>query len=64
VGKLMTVLLATITVVELIVVIGIAAVLFMFGTTSSILVGAVMLAVAALAGVLALRAMRPRPTHG
>ena len=60
----MTVLLATITVVELIVVIGIAAVLFMFGTTSSILVGAVMLAVAALAGVLALRAMRPRPTHG
>jgi hypothetical protein len=64
VGKLMTVLLATITVVELVVVIGIAAVLFMFGTTSSIVVGAVMLAVSALAGVLALRAMRPRLGRG
>jgi hypothetical protein len=64
VGKLMTVLLATITVVELVVVIGIAAVLFMFGTTSSIVVGAVMLAVSALAGVLVLRAMRPRLGRG
>ena len=60
----MTVLLATFTVVELIVVIGIAAVLFMFGTTSSILVGAVMLVVSALAGILALRAMRPRYSRG
>jgi len=60
----MTVLLATIAVVELVVVIAIAAVLFMFGTTSSILAGAVMLAVAALACVLALRAMRPRDTRG
>ena len=57
-------LLATVAVVELVVVIALAAVLFMFGTTSSIVAGAVMLTVAALAGVLALRAMRPRATRG
>ena len=57
-------LLATLAVVELVVVIAIAAVLFMFGTTSSIVAGAVMLTVAALAGVLALRAMRPRYPRG
>jgi hypothetical protein len=54
------VLLATVAVVELIVVIVIAAVLFMFGTTTSIAVGAGMLLVSLLAGVIALRAARPR----
>jgi|tagenome__1003787_1003787.scaffolds.fasta_scaffold14945241_2 hypothetical protein len=54
------VLLATLAVVELIVVIVIAAVLFMFGTTTSVAVGTGMLLVSLLAGVIALRAARPR----
>jgi hypothetical protein len=58
--KLVMVLLGTIAVVEVIVVIALAAVMFMFGTTASIAVGAGMLAVTAIAGVLALRGLRPR----
>jgi hypothetical protein len=46
--------------VELIVVIALAAVLFMFGTTASIAFGAGMLVVTAVAGLLTLRALRPR----
>jgi hypothetical protein len=53
------VLLAAIAVVEVVVVIALAAVLFMLGTTSSIAVGSVMLLVTAIAGVLAIRALRP-----
>jgi hypothetical protein len=60
VQKLVMVLLGTIAVVEVIVVIALAAVMFMFGTTASIAFGAVMLAVTAIAGVLALRGLRPR----
>jgi hypothetical protein len=60
VARLAAVLLAVIAVVELIVVIAIAAVLFMFGTATTIALGAAMLLVSLLAGVLALRAARPR----
>jgi hypothetical protein len=60
VQKVLMVLLATIAVVELIVVIALAAVLFMFGTTASIAFGAGMLVVTAVAGALTLRGLRPR----
>ena len=60
----MSVLLATVAVVELVVVIAIAAVLFMLRHATTIVAGAVMLAVSAVAGVLALRAMRPRYERG
>jgi hypothetical protein len=52
-------LLTVVVTVELLVVIGIAAALFWIGATGTIVVGAVMLLVALVAGVLALRAMRP-----
>ncbi len=59
VGSLLVVLLSAIVIVELIAVIGIAAALFWLGVTQAMLVGAGMLLVALVGGVLALRAMRP-----
>jgi hypothetical protein len=63
VAKLVTALLAAVAVVELVAVLAVAAVLFMLGATTSIALGAGMLLVAAVAGVVALRAMRPRGTR-
>jgi hypothetical protein len=60
VRSLLVVLLSVIVIAELIAVIGIAAALFWLGVTEAMLVGAGMLLVALVGGVLALRAMRPR----
>jgi hypothetical protein len=58
VTKLAMVLLGTIAAVETIVVLVLAVVLFLLGSTQSIAVGAAMLIVSAVAGVLALRSVR------
>jgi hypothetical protein len=58
VGRLLVVLLAAIVAVEAICVIGLAAALFWLGTSATIAVGAGMLTIATVAGLLALRAMR------
>ena len=59
-GKLLVVLLATVVIAELIAVLVIAGALFWFGAAETTAVGAGMLVVALLAGVVALRAMRLR----
>lgn len=59
-GKVLVVLLAAVVVAELVLVIGIAASLFWIGGTATSVVAGAMLVVALVAGVLALRAMRPR----
>ncbi len=58
-GKFLVVLLAAVVIVELVLILGIAGALFWFGATGTMIVGATMLVVALVAGVLALRAMRP-----
>jgi hypothetical protein len=60
VGKLLIVLLAVVVVVELIAVIGVAGTLFWVGGRGTVVVGASMLVVTLVAGVLALRSARPR----
>jgi hypothetical protein len=60
VGKLLIVLLAVVVVVELIAVIGVAGALFWVGGRGTVVVGASMLVVTLVAGVLALRSARPR----
>ena len=59
-GKLLIVLLAVVVVVELISVIGVAGALFWVGGRGTVVVGASMLVVTLVAGVLALRSARPR----
>lgn len=59
-GKLLVVVLSAVVIAELLVVIGVAAVLFWSGSAAPIAVGAAMLVVALVAGLVALRAMRPR----
>jgi hypothetical protein len=60
VGKILLVFLGTLVAVEVIVVIGLAAALFLLGATETIFFGATMLVVTAIAGVLTLLAVRPR----
>jgi hypothetical protein len=57
-GRLLVVLLGSVVPVELIAVIGVAGALFWVGGRETIAVGASMLAVTLLAGLLALRGMR------
>jgi hypothetical protein len=59
-GKLVAVVLTVLVIVELIVIIGIAGSLFWIGGTGTMIVAGSMLVVSLVAGVLALRAMRPR----
>ncbi|WP_142027866.1 hypothetical protein [Blastococcus colisei] len=59
-GKFLAVLLTVVVIVELVLVFGIAGALFWFGATGTIVAGAAMLIVSLIAGVLALRAMRPQ----
>jgi hypothetical protein len=60
VGRLLVVLLVVVIVVEVIAVIGVAAALFWVAGRGTILVGASMLVVTLVAGVLALRFARSR----
>jgi hypothetical protein len=60
VGKLLAVLLGVLVVVEVIAVIGVAGALFWVGGRGTVAVGTSMLVVTLVAGVLALRGMRPR----
>jgi hypothetical protein len=60
VGKILLVFLGTLVAVEVIVVIALAAALFLLGATETIFFGATMLVVTAIAGVLTLLAVRPR----
>jgi hypothetical protein len=60
VGRVLVVLLAVVVVVELLVVIGVAGTLFWVGGRGTITVGALMLIVTLVSGVLALRGMRSR----
>jgi hypothetical protein len=60
VGKLLAGLLGVVVALEVIAVIGVAGALFWVGGRGTIAVGASMLVVTAVAGVLALRAARPR----
>jgi hypothetical protein len=60
VSKLLIVLLAVLVLVEVIAVIGVAGALFWVGGRGTVVVGASMLVVALVAGILALRSMRPR----
>ena len=57
---MLAVLLSVVVIVELVLVLVIATALFWFGATQTINAGAAMLVVALVAGVLALRAMRPQ----
>ena len=59
-GKLLVVLLAVVVVVEVLVVIGVAGALFWVGGRGTVAVGASMLLVTLVAGVLAVRSARPR----
>ena len=59
-GRFAAVVLTVLVIVELIAIIGIAGSLFWIGGTGTTLVAASMLVVSLVAGVLALRAMRPR----
>ncbi len=59
-GNFLVFLLATVVVGELFVVIGIAAALFWLGATEAVAVAAGMILVSAVAGLLALRTMRPQ----
>lgn len=58
-GKLLAVVLTIVVVVELFLVLGIAGALFWTGGRGTIIVASAMLLVALVAGVVALRAMRP-----
>lgn len=60
-GRLLVVLLGVLVAVELIAVIGVAGALFWVGGRGTITVGASMLVVTLVAGVLTLRGMRRRP---
>ncbi len=59
-GKVLVIMLAAIVIVELVLVIGVAAALFWLGSTGPILVAAAMIVVAGAAGLVTLRTMRPR----
>ena len=59
-GKLIAVVLGVVVIVELIAISGIAGSLFWIGGMGTTVVAASMLVVSLVAGVLALRAMRPR----
>lgn len=59
-GKLLVVLLGVVVAVEVIAVIGVAGALFWVGGRGTTVVGSAMLVVTLVAGVLALRAARPR----
>ena len=59
-GKLVVVFLVVLVAMEVIAVIGVAGALFWVGGRGTIAVGAAMLVVTLVAGVLALRAARPR----
>jgi hypothetical protein len=59
VGKLLAVVLGVLVAVEVIAVIGVAGALFWVGGRGTMTVGATMLMVTLVAGVLALRAARP-----
>ena len=58
-AKFLAVLLSVVVIVELLLVVGIAAALFWVGATGTMVAGAAMLVVALVAGVFALRVMRP-----
>jgi hypothetical protein len=60
VGRVLVVLLAVVAVVEVIAVVVVAGTLFWVGGRGTIVVGASMLVVTLVAGVLAVRAMRLR----
>jgi hypothetical protein len=60
VGKLLVVLLAVVVGVEVVVVVGVAAALFWIGGRGTVAVGATMLIVTAIAGLLTLRTIRRR----
>jgi hypothetical protein len=60
VGKLLLVLLGVLVTVEVLAVIGVAGALFWVGGRGTLVVGAAMLVVTLVAGLLALRAARPR----
>jgi hypothetical protein len=60
VDKILAGVLMILVILELIVILGIAGSLFWIGGTGTTVVGASMLVVSLVAGVLALRAMRPR----
>ena len=59
-GKLLVVLLAVVVGVEVVVVVGVAAALFWIGGRGTVAVGATMLIVTAIAGLVTLRAIRRR----
>lgn len=59
-GKLLAVFLGVLVVVEVLAVIGVAGALFWIGGRGTVAVAASMLVVTLVAGVLALRGMRPR----
>ena len=59
-GKLLVVLLAVVVGVEVVVVVGVAAALFWIGGRGTVAVGATMLIVTAIAGLLTLRTIRRR----
>lgn len=59
-GIILAAVLTLLVIVELIVIIGVAGSLFWIGGTGTTVVAASMLVVSLVAGVLALRAMRPR----
>ena len=59
-GKLLVAFLVVVVAMEVIAVIGVAGALFWVGGRGTIAVGAAMLVVTLVAGVLALRAARPR----
>ena len=59
-GKLLVVLLAVVVGVEVVAVVGVAAALFWIGGRGTVAVGATMLIVTAIAGLLTLRAIRQR----
>lgn len=59
-GKLLVVLLAVVVGVEVVAVVGVAAALFWIGGRGTVAVGATMLIVTAIAGLLTLRTIRRR----
>jgi hypothetical protein len=60
VGKLLVALLAVVVGVEVVAVVGVAAALFWIGGRGTVAVGATMLIVTAIAGLLTLRTIRRR----
>ena len=58
--RLLVVLLAVVVVVEVVAVVGVAAALFWIGGRGTVAVGATMLIVTAIGGLLTLRAIRQR----